>query len=190
MRNLFISSVAFFTVILMSRAQELQFGIKGGLNIASFTGDTSGIDSRTAFHFGVMAEIPVSEVFSIQPELLYSAQGAKADGDQLKLDYLNILLMAKYYAAQGVSIEAGPQIGLLVSAKSEIDDEGDIKDELNELDFGINFGIGYKMETGLNFGARYYVGLANVYNNVLDFFYDDGFKAQNGVFQFYVGFMF
>ena len=190
MRNLILTTAIILGLVMTTKGQNVQFGIKGGLNLANLSGDTFGLDSRTSLHFGALVEIPMSKVFSIQPEIMYSAQGAKSDNDLLKLDYLNILGMAKYYAADGVSFEAGPQIGFLLSATSEIDDEGDIKDELNEFDFGINFGVGYKMETGLNLGLRYNLGLANVYNNITDFFFDDDFKAQNGVFQFYIGYMF
>ena len=59
-------------------AQEVKFGAKAGVNFATITGDeTSGVDSRTAFHIGGVAEIVISEKFSFQPELLYSGQGAK-----------------------------------------------------------------------------------------------------------------
>ncbi len=93
-------------------AQEIKFGAKGGLNFASITGDNideSGL--TTGIHFGVLAEIPLSEKFSFQPELLYSSQA-------LNLNYLNIPLMGKYYLTKGFSLEVGPQIGFLLSAKN------------------------------------------------------------------------
>lgn len=188
MKTLFITSVAFFTIMFTIQAQETQFGLKAGLNLASLTNDTSGLKLRNAFHIGVMAEIPISELFSIQPELLYSAQGAKADGDQVKIDYLNLPVMFKYYVAQDVSFEAGPQIGFLLSATSEIDDQGDIKEEVEGLDFGLNFGLGYKMDSGLNVGVRYNLGIANIFKSEDEF--DDDYKVNNSVFQFYLGFMF
>lgn len=188
MKKLFITTFTVVCAIISINAQETQFGIKGGLNLASLTNDTSGLDSRTAFHIGVMSEIPISELFSIQPELIYSLQGAKADGDQIKIDYLNIPVMFKYYASQGVSVEAGPQIGVLLSATTEIDDEGDIKDEVKSLDFGLNFGLGYKIDSGLNVSVRYNLGLANIFKSEDEF--DDGFKVNNGVFQLSIGYLF
>ena len=106
-------------------AQEVKFGAKAGVNFATITGDeTSGVDSRTAFHIGGVAEIVISEKFSFQPELMYSGQGAKESYSEegysedytYKLDYLNVPLMAKFYVAEGFSLEAGPQIGLGISA--------------------------------------------------------------------------
>lgn len=165
----------------------IKFGVKAGVNFATLTGDTEGIKSRTSFHVGALVEIPISEKFSVQPELMYSGQGAKDESsdDEIKLDYLNIPIMAKLYVAEGFSIEVGPQVGFLLSAKEEFDGQSDdIKDFVKGTDFGVNFGLGYKMETGLNFGARYNLGLSNIN----DFGGDDSVK--NGVFQISIGYMF
>jgi|SRR5690606_13034398 len=192
-------------------AQEVQFGAKAGVNFASIGGDdTDGMDGRTSFHVGGVAEIKFSEKFSFQPELLYSSQGSKfeesesAGGisysyeEKLKLDYINIPLMAKYYVAEGFSLEAGPQVGFLVSANGEYEEvisgggmdesdsgDADVKEFYKGIDFGVNIGVGYKMESGLNFGARYNLGLSDI-NDVEGY---DG-KNQNNVIQVSVGFMF
>jgi hypothetical protein len=168
------------------------FGAKAGLNLATITGDeTDGLDSRTAFHLGVVAEISVSEKFSVQPELLYSAQGASDSFEgidvDLKIDYINLPVMAKFYVAEGFSLEAGPRVGFLLSAKGEGGGESiDFKDETKGIDFGVNLGVGYKLESGLNFGARYNLGLSNI-NDGED---SDDFKNQNSVFQLSVGYFF
>lgn len=168
-------------------AQNVNFGIKGGLNLSSLTGDVSDLDSRTSFHFGAIAEIEISETFSIQPEVLFSSQGAKDSqfDEELRLNYLNLPIMAKYFAASGLSIEAGPQIGVLLSAKSEFDgEEEDVEEAFNDLDLGVNFGLGYKLENGINFALRYTVGISNVLDE------GDEFKVRNGVFQLSVGYFF
>jgi len=158
--------------------------------LASISGDdTSDVKAKTSFHVGAIAEITISDVFSVQPEILYSAQGAKADeGDgELSLDYLNLPIMGKYYVGEGFSIEAGPQVGLLMSAELDDGDNSiDVKDETSGIDFGFNLGLGYKMDSGLNFGARYNLGLSNIW----DFEGSDDFKNQNNVIQVSVGYMF
>ena len=166
-----------------TNAQEVQFGVKGGLNFASINGDNSGkFDHVTSFNFGVMAEIPISTKFSFQPELLYSRQGFSVGKNVNELNYLNIPLMGKYYLTEGLSLEAGPQIGFLLSAKNK---SIDVKDSFNKLDFGINLGIGYKLDNGLSFNARYNQGLSNV--NDVSGLTD---KNRNGVFQVSVGYFF
>nr|AOE10401.1 hypothetical protein [uncultured bacterium] len=184
MKKLFTITMALiaFTV----SAQNVTFGAKAGLNFASMTGDEAdGLDGRTAFHLGVTAEIELSDSFSIQPELLYSGQGFTADNDVTgKVDYINIPVMAKFYVGDGFSLEAGPQIGFLASAKSEAGGESiDIKDALKSTDFALNLGAGYKLDSGLNFGLRYSIGLTDVPDGD-----SNGFK--HSVLQLSVGFNF
>ena len=118
-------------------------------------GEKSGFTVNPGFGIG-------SEKFSFQPEIMYSRQGYSFGDDIVALNYLNIPLMGKYYITKGFSVEAGPQIGFLLSAKNE---KTDVKDLFNTFDFGLNFGLGYKFENGLNFGARYNLGLTDI-NNV------------------------
>jgi len=199
--------VAVFAIIATVCVNAQNFGVKAGLNLASITGDeTDEIDSRTSIHIGVVAEFEISDKFSFQPELLYSSQGAKYSYSEIefnysmegefKLDYLNIPLMAKYYVSEGFSIEAGPQIGILLSAEDEWEvnfdgetDSGtdDIKDDVSSIDFGLNFGVGYKLDSGINFGARYNLGLSNLND---DSAFDEDFKWNNSVVQISVGYFF
>ncbi len=70
-------SLSSFTVY-----SQVSFGIKGGLNVSTIhTSGGSGLnpsmDDYTSFHIGGLAEIPVSQLFFIQPELLFSVKGAK-----------------------------------------------------------------------------------------------------------------
>ncbi len=164
-------------------AQEIKFGVKGGLNFATISGDnTKGIDVVTAFNFGVLSEIPISDKFSFQPEIMYSGQGYSFADNTIALNYLNIPLMGKYYVTKGLSLEAGPQIGFLLSAKN---DDIKVKDSFNTVDFGVNFGLGYKFDNGLNFVTRYNLGLTDI-NNVEG----SSSKNKNGVFQISVGYFF
>ncbi len=89
-------------------AQEVKFGAKAGVNFASITGDgTDDVKSRISFHVGGVAEIMISENFSVQPELLYTSIGAKDEYSEsfagetvefkevYKLDYISLPIMAK-----------------------------------------------------------------------------------------------
>lgn len=176
-----------------ANAQGVDFGVKAGVNFANIGGDESDdFSSRTSFHFGVTAGISVSDNFTVQPELVYSAQGASIDfgggedGD-IKLDYLNLPIMAQFQVADGFSIEVGPQFGFLLSAKADDgDDEEDLKDFVKGLDLSAGVGVNYGMASGLNFGARYNLGLSNI-NDGDD---SDDFKNQNNVIQVSIGYRF
>ncbi|OBX24092.1 MULTISPECIES: porin family protein [Bizionia] len=166
------------------QAQDIHFGAKVGINFSDIYGDNTGATGpiTTIINFGVMAEKSLTEKFSIQPEIMYSIQGYSFNDDVVTLNYLNLPLMGKYYVTKGFSIEAGPQIGFLLSAKNE---DIKVKDNFNAVDFGINFGLGYKLNNGLNFGARYNLGLSNV-NDVSG----SSDKIRNGVVQVSVGYFF
>ena len=105
MKKLLIFTVIAIFGFSSINAQNVNFGAKAGVNFATITGDmVDSFDSRTAFHVGFVAEIVISETFSFQPELLYSAQGAdyseegfEAFEGTVTLDYLNVPLMAKFY---------------------------------------------------------------------------------------------
>jgi hypothetical protein len=177
------------------KAQDNFGGVRGGVNFATINSDEfDSFDGRTSFHFGLMYEIQVSDMFSFQPELLYSSQGSDySDIDfegTVKLDYLNLPLMAKFYVAEGFSLEAGPQLGFLISAKDEGESDGftydeDIKEFIKGLDIGLNLGVGYKLDNGLNFGARYNFGLTDVNDD-----YEEGGTYKNGVIQISIGYLF
>ncbi|PTX62646.1 outer membrane protein with beta-barrel domain [Kordia periserrulae] len=181
-----------------AHAQKISFGFKGGLNSSWVTGDESdGVTPRIGVHLGVMSEFSLSEKFSLQPELVYSQQGAQQDvafisqgmtiaETELKArhNYLNLPILAKYYVAKNFSIEAGPQIGFLLSAEQEGNGvEVDAKSALKNIDFAASLGVSYKFDSGLNFSARYNAGLSNV--NDIDGVDD---KNYNGVLQISIGY--
>jgi hypothetical protein len=183
MKNVFLVIVLFALGFTNVNAQGIDVGIKGGLNFASISGDNTGdADTVTSFHFGAVAELSLTDKFSFQPELLYSGQGYSVDDFTVELNYINVPLMAKYYLTESLSLEAGPQLGFLISAKDESED---IKEFLNEVDFTANLGLGFKLSDTLNVAARYNLGLSDI-NNRQDF--ND--KYKNGVFQISVGYNF
>ncbi|WP_299247901.1 porin family protein [uncultured Lacinutrix sp.] len=180
---LLITAISIFG-LTKAQAQDVEFGAKIGANFSSIYGDTTDdIDMITSvINFGVYSEILLSEKFSFQPEIMYSIQGFSVGDDIVALNYLTLPLMGKYYVTKSLSLEAGPQIGFLLSAKNE---DIDVKDSFKFIDYGVNIGLGYKLENGLNFGARYNFGLSNI-NDVQG----SSDKFRNGVAQLTIGYSF
>jgi opacity protein-like surface antigen len=181
MKKIILSVVAVLA-FGFTNAQGVKFGVKAALNVSTLTGDVDDASSLVGFQVGGFAEIKVSEKFAVQPELMFSTQGSESEGENFNLDYINIPVMAKYYVAKSFSVEAGPQIGFLVSA--EIDGE-DVKDFVSSTDFSFNFGAGYDFTENLSAGLRYNLGLTNVYDVDIS---DDSVK--NGVFSVSLGYKF
>ncbi len=145
-----------FTAI---HAQSVKVGAKGGLNVSSFYGDDADDSAKkVGFHVGGVFEFVLSDRFSLQPELLFSAMGAKSENNskiKININYLTMPVIAKFYVIEGLSVEAGPQMGYMLSAKYKYDgDSQDYKDAVKDFDFGLTVGAGYRLDNGLNFGMR------------------------------------
>ena len=194
----------FFLFFIFTNLNSQSFGVKIGLNSTNIRGGYDDENkSRESFHFGVLIEYKITNEFSFQPELIYSPQGhiyswSEKETDTyketFKLDYLNIPLIAKYYLTEGLSLEGGPQIGFLLSAKGEMvsinEDGKDIStyklESVKNMTLGLNFGVGYLFDNGINFGARFNFDLSSIYKGNSD---GDNVR-KNNVLQFFVGYLF
>ncbi len=192
MKKIIFLVVALFAASTMF-SQGIIFGVKAGVNLATLNSNISEfndhVSMRTAFHVGGVADVGITDRFSIQPELIYSSVGAKSDADggdfDIITDYLSIPFLAKYNVANGFSILVGPQAGFLLNAKIKGEDEElDFKDDMESIDFGLGFGLAYKLNTGLSFDARYVLGLSNTWTDTGDD------TVKNNVIQFSIGYMF
>ena len=141
-----------------------KFGLKAGVNIATLRQDDVSYDSRIGLHVGGLAHIHLTPQWALQPEVVYSQEGAKLNDVKLKLDYINIPLMLQYMFDNGFRLEAGPQLGLMVNSKAEDDDENedDLDDVFKTTNVGLGFGLNYLSYSGLGVGGRYVLGLSDI----------------------------
>lgn len=148
-----------------TQAQIVNLGFKIGLNYASITGDNSNnYNPVTAIVSGIVGEYTLTEKWAFQPELLFSRQGFRSDEFDLTLKYVNLPLLAKYYITKEISVEAGPQIGfrLVAIAENTLLGQRDVSESIKNIDLSVNAGLGYKLESGINFSGRYYYGFSNI----------------------------
>jgi hypothetical protein len=185
---IFAISIAAFSNAQKSKQDEgIKLGIKGGLNVSSLMGDAKDVAIRTSIHAGLVAEIIVSDKFSIQPELLYSGQGATETfdgGGRIKLDYITLPVLAKFPIAKSLSLEAGPQVGFLVSGKRKTNDSNDKIEGAKTIDFGLDAGLEYELNNGVFFQARYNLGLTDIGSG------PENSRISNSVIQFSIGKLF
>ena len=163
-----------------------RFGIKGGVNLASLEIDDDtpttnfNTNSKTSFHVGVYANLPIGGMFKLQPELLYIGHGSKVSGTPLSgnqaqnmsyevdMDYIAVPVMVQLATPGGFFVEAGPQFSFLTTARQDnaTGTDPDIKDQgiIKKTDFAGVAGIGYMSRIGLGIHATYLHGFSNVFD--------------------------
>jgi len=196
MKKLILAVLFVFAALTNSNAQVVQFGVKGGVNFANLNGGTGGIDydfkNKTGFYAGALAEIKLLPNFSLQPEAMFSSQGAASDVngvDDFNLDYISVPVLAKFYLiTDRLSIEAGPQFSFLINDSDAVfqevtNDQSQRVDgkKPESFDFAVAGGLGLKIAGGLFAQARYTIGLTEISKNA---------EAKNAVFQVGLGYLF
>ena len=174
MKKVIMMAAAVFTVATVSAQTEAHFGIKGGLNASELHVTNNGgnaalkSDTRIGYHVGALAHIHKrASHWALQPEVMYSLEGAKNANDNFtNLSYVNVPILVQYMFDNGFRIEAGPQLGFLVSAKSKVGStKTDIKDFFKTTAFSIPAGVSYLTRSGLGFDARYSFGISDLSEN-------------------------
>ena len=149
---------------------HVNLGFKGGINLYKINNDNSTkFDKVTGYHFGLLGHIHLNSQWAIQPELVYSNQGAMYSDTKYNLDYINVPLILQFMFDNGFRLQAGPQLGFLVRAEN--------KDDLNPIDLSVGVGMSYVVPaTGFGFDVRYNHGISNISK-------DDAIKSTNNGFQ-------
>lgn len=159
-----------------SNAQNVDFGLKGGLNLATLSSSDNSLNSlyenRVGFHVGALAQVNLSPQIAIQPEVVYSSQGTKfpngSSKENLALNYVNIPVMVQAKIGSGVYAEAGPQLGILTSVNDKINGTETnflSKQDFKSTDVALGFGLGYQGTSGIGIDARYNLGLTDINNS-------------------------
>lgn len=180
-----IALLIIMAVCGLSQVRGQDFGVKAGYNYSTFSGETSSlstIEGLSGFYIGGLVELPISNVLSIQPELIFSRQGValrqeikgfgfnvSINNADIRLDYLNIPVMAKVNLGP-LFLQGGVQFGFLVS-KPKVNRLPNTslftlldKDSYNSFDFGVGVGLGFNFNRRFFAEARYTHSLTNVFD--------------------------
>ena len=191
MKKLFIAA-AMMMMSVASFAQnavgQLTVQPKVGVNIASVT-DGDDIDPRVGLAAGAELEYGVTDIVGISAGLMYSMQGYKFKelgvDYTMKLDYLNIPILANVYVAKGLAVKLGVQPGFKLSSKlkgedSGVSGEGEIDEGIKNFDLSIPVGLSYQYQNVV-LDARYNWGVTK---------WADQFDSKQSVFQITLGYKF
>jgi hypothetical protein len=138
---LFISSSLF--------SQGLTFGIKAGANMGKIDGQSFKNEYNLGYHVGAFATIG-GKKWAIQPEVLLNqvnTDTATSFSDitglhnvgKIKLHYLSIPIMINYNISNILSLQFGPQFGILMNQNKNLVQNG--KDAFKSGDFSLAGGL-------------------------------------------------
>ncbi len=169
MKKYLIALVAVVLLAGTAGAQEHSgFGIKAGLNIYNVHNDNNmSFDNKLGFHAGLLAHIHLSDRFALQPEVVYSMQGARYEllntNSRYSLDYINVPVLLQFMFAKGFRLQAGPQVGFLINSQAKADQYNlNQNDDLRVLELAATGGVSYLSPIGLGIDARYVHGFTNI----------------------------
>ncbi len=176
MRNivLFISIVLFTT---LGYAQDeindtptVSYGIKVGINstqmkIVSQSSDNT--QNRSGVYFGAFVNIPSSDSFSIQPEVIYSSTDYSGN---TKMNFLNIPVLLKFILANNFTGFFGPEAQVLLDI-----DVAENKELFNTFLLGFTFGANYKITPNFYLEARPYFAFTKFLED------DSGYRKFNNL---------
>jgi hypothetical protein len=170
---LFISSSLF--------SQGLTFGIKGGANLGKIDGQSFKNEFTLGYHVGAFATIG-GKKWAIQPEVLLSQVNADTATSfnqvyqfnkvsKIQLKYLTIPIMLNYNLSNLLTIQAGPQFGILLDQNKNLVQNG--KDAFKSGDFSLGAGLQLNLLKFRVYGR--FVGGVTDLNNIKS---DDTWKVQ------------
>lgn len=175
MKKLFTAAIVALSMMFgANNAQaQVQFGIKGGLNVTSMSLDKDKLldtENQAGFFIGPTVKFTLPIVgLGIDASALYDQREAKIKGDingnkvetssKLKTQAINVPINVRYGVGLGsvanVFFFAGPQFGFNVGDKNQslLKDAAEWK--LKSSNFSVNVGLGFTVLSHLQVSANY-----------------------------------
>ncbi|MDO5970864.1 porin family protein [Flavivirga aquimarina] len=151
-------------------------------------------ERKIGFYLGGFVNFEISYDFSIQSELIFAIQGSKLLNENIELIDINgfisivdfesninestiiVPIIAQYFINEDFYLEGGPQFGYIITRKEKIikdpfkeftgTDAESIDFDYDKFDFGLTFGIGYKLSEKIAVNTRYFLGLIERNNTI------------------------
>jgi hypothetical protein len=188
-----LSLLIAFVIFAQAAMAQFNLGIKAGANLTKIEGKTFKEEFSYGYHVGGFAEIGLGGKLSIQPEVLFNQYQTRVDSNfsnvyknalnfsdnkEIKLNYLSIPILANYKLGNSLSLQAGPQFGILLNQEKDLLENG--KEAFDNGEFSLLGGAQLNISK-FRLTGRYMIGL----NNINDI--EDQNKWKNQGFQFSVG---
>lgn len=130
-------------------SQGFTLGIKGGANLGKISGHSFKDEFTLGYHIGGFATIG-GKKWAIQPEVLFSQVNTDTatsfsqitgihDVSKIQLQYLTIPILLNYNAGNILTLQAGPQFGILLDKNKNLVQNG--KDAFKSGNFSVAAGV-------------------------------------------------
>jgi hypothetical protein len=157
MKKLLLPLLCIGFTALTVQGQELKkdqrgsttFGIKGGINQALINDSSTSAD--LGYYFGLFSETRLSKKWSLQNELLFTANTEVTSNpfnelnseETRELTFFEVPVHLKYYITDKLSVFAGPKLSFLAAGQAD------------NVGLAIDAGIQYDVSNKLFIEARY-----------------------------------
>ena len=172
-------------------AGECNFITRAGGNLTTLTNNKDA-KLRVGWDIGAAFNLCITDQFAVALDISHDYLGAKSKiaDKNLQLEYLSFGPMAKYYATPWLAVQAGPELGFLLTAKlggDKVVSGEKIKDGFKKTELSLPIGVSFEPKVGnkggsLVFDLRYHLGLTKVNK--------DGDSMRNSAFIFTAGYKF
>ncbi|MEE3384374.1 MAG: porin family protein [Prevotella sp.] len=153
--------VAVATMVAAPASAQVQFGLKGGLNVTSmsFSEKVLNKENRAGFFIGPTAKFTLPIVgLGIDASALYDQREAEVEDEKIKQQAINVPINLRYSVGLGetasVYFAAGPQFGFNVGDKEHKLTDGETW-KLSGSTLSVNFGLGVMILNHVQIGANY-----------------------------------
>jgi len=179
----------FLALVLLGHASmaQLKLGVKAGTNISKIDGKSFKEEFGYGYLLGGYVNVGLGGKLSVQPEVLFIQGQSKVDNQfstiyqnafadassgTVKLNYLAVPIVLDYRLGKVLSLQAGPQFGILMNKDKNLLQNG--KAAFDNGDLSLLGGAAIHLGK-LNVTGRYGVGL----NNLNDIDDKDKWKSQS-----------
>jgi hypothetical protein len=155
------------------QAQKLKIGIRGGANANKIDGKSFSDEFRYGYHLGGAVEMMFGKAIGIQPEVLFNQSNLRTGYSfdtlyrsinpgtlkDVRLNYLSIPILLNVKPFPFLTLQAGPQFGILMSTDRTLLEDGG--EAFRNGNFSMVGGVQLHIMQFRLYG-RYSVGLNNL----------------------------
>lgn len=198
MKKFLLMTIMLISVVSISFAQDINWGVRAGLGLGHQMGDINDTKVKVGVTLGGIADFNFTESFALQTGLYYTNKGYTIKKGKLKnivsVNYFEIPVLASYRKdineRMQIQANAGPYMSIGLAGrniskyennKNSISVYGD-NGGMKRFDLGLSFGVGLLIDQ-IYAGIKYDLGLLNTVDS-------NHIKSKLGVFYFSVGYNF